>query len=54
VASARPLGNALGDIGNALGRAHRSAAVFMNDEHGKKSEKVDGKSNFSTKTQENR
>ena len=35
VAGACPLGNTLGDIADALGRAHRRAAVFMNDQcHG--------------------
>ena len=32
VAGARPLGNALGDTADALGRAHRGAAVFVNDQ----------------------
>jgi hypothetical protein len=27
-----PLGNPLGDIADALGRAHRGAAIFVNDE----------------------
>ena len=35
VAGARPLGHALGDVADALGRAHRRAAVLVNDQcHG--------------------
>ena len=34
-AGARPLGDALGDVADALGRAHRGAAVLVNDQcHG--------------------
>jgi hypothetical protein len=32
VAGPRPLGHALGDVADALGRAHRRAAVFVNDQ----------------------
>ncbi len=32
VAGARPFGHALGNVANALGRAHRGAAVFVNDQ----------------------
>ena len=32
VAGARPLGDALGDVADALGRAHRGAAVLVNDQ----------------------